>query len=347
VLPPPEEIPLGVNPEVLPGESIMEGGGAPIFGELVEESFPAPPHRRGFLRRLLRPHRSPYADRGLGHERVMFAPFELDISQPQNNIRLRLDNAYGFEFPDRAEFFWAKVGGRGPSEDRVAPFEQVDYQDIRFMFEVGGPKFSVQTEVPIRFLDGKDLYYNTAGFGDMSIKTRLVMIDGRRWQVTQYFGTYTPTGAPGHGTGTGHTSIEPGFLFRYMVNDATYWHGEIKYWVPLGGDPNHSGQIFRWGTGLSYLWYDSDSLAITPTLELVSWTVLDGRKTGLFVTPEGIADSIEVDGETTVNLYPGIRMSYDSGSDLGLFEFGIQGGFTLTETYWYAGILRLEARFVY
>ena len=206
VLPPPQGspqgLPLGVTPELLPGESILGGPGAPIFGELLDDSLPSHPQPHGFLSRLLSPHRSPYDDRGLGHERVMMAPFELDITQPENNIRLRLDNAYGFEFPDRAEYFWAAVGGRGPDGGDVAAFEQVDYQDVRFMFEVGGPKFSVQTEAPIRFLDGKDDFYNTAGFGDMSVKTKLVMIDGRRWQDTQKFGTYMPTGATGHGTAT-------------------------------------------------------------------------------------------------------------------------------------------------
>jgi hypothetical protein len=217
------------------------------------------------------------------------------------------------------------------------------------MWEVGGPKFSVQTELPLRFIDG-EMFPNTAGLGDMSVTTKLLMLDGRRWQITQFMRTYMPTGSPKHGLGNGHTSLEPGFLFRYMWNDSTYLHGEMKYWIPLGGDPNFSGQIFRWGAGISHLWYESDSLAIIPTLEMVSWTVMDGQKTGVFLFPPNpvpVELQAQVDGETTVNIYPGVRVPWDTGGDLGLVEFGLQGGFSITETSWYSSMLRFEARFIY
>lgn len=343
-MPAPYGTPLGPLEEIRPGEMILSESGQPMFGDLVHESL-APRHQRhSFLSRWFGLYRSPYEDRGLGYERVGMAPMELDITQPMNNLRFRFDNAYGFEFPDRAEFFWAKVGGRGPDKDQVAINEQVNYQEIRYMWEVAAsPNVSLQTELPVRFLDPQDMFYNTTGLGDMSITTKLLMMDGRRTQITQYFRTYLPTGAPGHGLGTGHTSLEPGFLFRYMWTDATYLHGELKYWIPLGGDPAHSGQVFRWGAGISHLWYEADSFAIIPTLELVSWTVMDGQKTILPAVPL----AIEVDGETTVNIYPGMRFTWDTGGDLGLFELGLQGGFTITETSWYSGLFRIEARFVY
>ncbi len=99
-----------------------------------------------------RPFYSTQRDQGLGHERVMFAPSEIDISQPLNNLRIREVNYYRYHRPDRAEYSWAKpssIGGMGPS----AVEHYVDYQELRVLMEAGTPKLSVGTEVPLRWLD--------------------------------------------------------------------------------------------------------------------------------------------------------------------------------------------------
>ncbi len=53
-------------------------------------------------------------DPGIGHERVMFAPYFLDVSEPSSNMRFRFQAYYDQHNPDRAEYFWAQIGGRGP-----------------------------------------------------------------------------------------------------------------------------------------------------------------------------------------------------------------------------------------
>ena len=53
---------------------------------------------------------SPTGEPGLGRERVMFAPFEIDITQTFGNFLLRSDAAYNLTKPDRAEYFWARPG---------------------------------------------------------------------------------------------------------------------------------------------------------------------------------------------------------------------------------------------
>ena len=108
----------------------------------------------------------------------------------------------------------------------------MDYQDFRFRFETGGPKFSTTTEIPIRVLDPVT-NANTAGLGDMTVTTRAVLLDGEDWQITQVFNSYFNTGSKTHGTGTGHVSLEPGMLVRWEYSDFTHLHGEIKYLFPL------------------------------------------------------------------------------------------------------------------
>ena len=206
--------------------------------------------------------------------------------------------------------------------------------------EFGGPKMTVGTEIPIRILDPESQGANTAGLADMNITTKTVLLDGNDIQITQIFRTYMPTGAPTHGLGTGHVSMEPGLLFRVKWDEELYFHGEVKYWFPIAGDPNHSGQVLRYGIGTSHLAYETDSMALIPTMELVAWSVLDGRESnGL---PGGGFNN--VDGMTIINAIPGMRLVLDRGGDLGLFELGLSSQFAITGPRWYDSLLRLDLR---
>lgn len=346
-LPPPSP-PAGaeVLPSPLPSEGILYEGDPSLLSPEADPWADHPPC--GPLRQFGCPHCSPVerwfgedeqaTDAGLGQERVMLAPFEIDVTQPFNNLRMRVDCAYNLKQPDRAEFYWARptsLGGVGPN----LPERSLDYQDIRFQLEMGGPKFSAATDIPIRVLD-PDINPNTAGFADMNLTTKLVMIDGERWQITQYFRTYFNTGFSPRGLGTGHISIEPGFLARMKWSDRTYFHAEAKFWIPTPGHLDQAGEVLRFGVGVSHVWFETDSFAAMPTLELVGWSVLDGLET---TYPTGAL--VEVDPEGIFNVYPGIRFVRDAESDLGLAELGISGGAALTTNQWYETLIRVEARF--
>ncbi|HEY1064899.1 MAG TPA: hypothetical protein VGE52_02270, partial [Pirellulales bacterium] len=88
---------------------------------------------------------------GLGAEYVPFAMFEIDNARPKNQLRLRIDAAYDWEFPDRAEYFYAKSGGTGVGPPLVDSY--VNYQDYRLYNETGGDKISAFVEIPIRSID--------------------------------------------------------------------------------------------------------------------------------------------------------------------------------------------------
>ncbi len=72
---------------------------------------------------------------GVGHDRVMLAPFIIDSTQPTNNLRFRVDAGYREQSPDRADYFWAQEGGVGPK----LPERAVNYQDVCSAWEVAPP----------------------------------------------------------------------------------------------------------------------------------------------------------------------------------------------------------------
>ena len=278
-------------------------------------------------------------DIGVGAERLPFALFEMDAAKPSNNIRFRLEAGYDWEFPDRAEFFWSRLGGKGPSLTTPAE-SSVDYQDLRMAIEMGGPKFSATTELPLRFINPTELA-NTGGLGDLILTTKTVMVDGDRFRLTQVLRNQLATGTAKSGRGNGHVSMEPGFVAGYQWTDRTMLHGELKLWFPIGGEPGFSGPVLRYGFGAANLLYDSDTFAILPTFELVGWSILNAQRTGTL----GAITSI--DGEDIINVYPGLRVVRDFGGDAGLFEFGINGGFAVTSRHWYDSLIRMDLRWTF
>jgi hypothetical protein len=275
---------------------------------------------------------------GIGHERVMFALFEIPSSQPSSNMRFRFNATYDERNPDRADFFWAQTGGRGPK----LPERSVDYQDAIASWEVAsGKAFSLTTDIPLRFV-APDVNPNTGGLGDLALTTKTVLLNGADWQITQIFRTELPTGDPGKGTGNGHVSLEPGFLFRLKWSPETYFHSQLTYWFPIGDNPVYGGQVLKYGFGVSHLLYESDAFAAIPTLEFNGWTVLNGAQTTF---PLGLMQPVDTMG--IFNVRPGIRFVRDTGGDLGLFEWGVSGSFGITQNKWYDASWLIEARFVF
>ena len=277
----------------------------------------------------------PQPEGGIGEERVMFAPFLIETPVPQNYTGFRFDFASGLETPDRSELFWAKKGIGPPLNEN-----NVNYQDVTLALASGGKYFSTTTKVPIRFIN-PDINDSTVGLGDLSIATRLLIIDGDHWKLTQYFNTILPTGSKARGLGTGHTSLEPGFLAQLKWTDKTYFFGDLRYQFPIGGDTIHSGQRLMYGLGMSTVQYQTDIFAVIPTFELIGWSALDGAKT----LPNGLV--VDVDSETAAVLSTGIRFVLGPAGDLGLFEAGINSAVSLNDRALYQTLTTIDFRFVY
>lgn len=274
-------------------------------------------------------------DTGIGHERVMLAPFELDNTQPLNNVSVRWDTFNRMITPDRAEYFWARPGVGPPLPER-----RLDYQELRFLFETGGKSLSVLTEVPIRSIDPV-VNNNTTGLSNMSIGPKAVIINGKRWQVSHIFRTFLKTGSPAKGWAVDHISLEPAVLVRYEWTKRTFLHGELKFRFPVGGDPDFAGQVLKYGFGVSTILYETDTFAAIPTLEFVGWSILDGQKS----LPDGSIAG--VDGENFGAVFPGIRFVLGPANDLGLFELGIGGGLSFSDNGLFENALRVDLRFSY
>lgn len=277
----------------------------------------------------------PTADIGIGHERVQFAPFQIENAEPIRNIRTRFDAAYGLTAPDRAEYFWA-AAGEGPA----IPPGKIDYYDFRYISESGGDKLSVVTDIPVRVLNyAPDV--STGGLGNISMATKTAIVTGDDWYVSNIFRMYLPLGSESRGTANGHLSLEPGLLARYRYNDELYFHGQLKWWIPMGGNKQFTGQVLNYGWGLSYILYETDAYAVLPTLEFDGWSVLSGKQTQTNGTVTSIKD------DNFVNILGGIRYVLGPAGDLGLFEFGVTGGLHTGSAGWYRQMLRVELRWTY
>jgi hypothetical protein len=281
-------------------------------------------------------------DRGIGYERVAMAPFIIDIAQPMNQFAFRLDAAYGWRRPDLAEWLFARpssLGGQGPP----AIERSVNYQDFDFLTELGTRAMSVRTLIPVRLVD-PEINENTGGLGDIQLETKVLLLDGQRWKISQVNGFYFNTGDAQKGLGTGHISMEPGVLASFEWNPATILHSEAKFLFPLGGgNPDQVGDVLTWGFGVSHILYDSDGFAVIPTLETVFYSILHSGG----YTDYDDQSFHHFTGDTVPTIHAGLRFAWDRTRDFPLVEFGISGGVGLGMNAGYSSLFRAELRVVY
>lgn len=258
----------------------------------------------------------------------MYAPTVLDtaITVPHYGIRYQIDS--GLNRPDRAEYFWASDSA-GPGHD-----PNVNVQDVHFRLALGNERVMAITEYTMRSLD-PELAGNTTGMGDIVIGAQGLVVDGKRTKVATIFRTHIAKGNTSRGLGTGNTAIEPGILIRHCRSPETYWFGELKYWVPLKGNADTSGEVLTTGLGVSTIAAESDVFAFIPTLEVRLLSFLSGGET--IANPSTIG---RVDGKTAVEIYPGARFVLGPESDIGLWELGFAGGVTAGDGNWF------DSRFV-
>src|SRR5258708_5540601 len=72
------------------------------------------------------------------------APFFVDGARPVTQMRVRWDWNLNVIDPDRAEYLWAKIGGKGPKK----PETNLNYNSLSIYNEAAIQSFSVFTEIP-------------------------------------------------------------------------------------------------------------------------------------------------------------------------------------------------------
>ena len=297
----------------------------------------------------------------------------IDSAVPRSNIRLRYDDAYNMNRPDRAEYFYpqcgcyffgkntpifSSVGQRNASRRAFGPpLPETKINNIQeystYVEYAPLQHVSMFVEVPVRYIDPQQ-NKNAVGFGDMNLGFKYAFIAQPDAFYTFQFKTYVPTGAGELGMGTNHPSLEPGLLAFQRLSERLYFVGEFRDWIPVHGTtsvalPNKqfAGNILNYGLGAFYNMVLTDNFRVAPISEFVGWTTLGGLET----TQAGAQSA---SGDTIVNMKVGVRF--------GLGDYNLPGGGSqlndrlsfyagyaraLTGDFWYKDMLRLEIIWYY
>jgi hypothetical protein len=287
----------------------------------------------------------------------------------ESQIRIRFDDNFEDQFPDRSEFIYAKCACyRGlqniipPAFDPRAPGpgpgvpQAINFQQLYLNAEYSPQRrFSAFVEVPIRWLQPQGFksippfsgFSNQAGLGDVMAGFKLAAVASESTYLTFQFKGYFPSGDASKGLGTNHSSVEPSLLLYHGFSSRFALEGQLGDWHPIGGSAGvpitasegFAGDVFFYGIGPSYKLYDGNRVKIAPVVELFGWHVLSGFQTQPITgTVDGAAS--EVSGMNIVNLKAGLRVSVGSHS-----SFYVGFGQALTHDDWYKHIVRLEYRY--
>jgi hypothetical protein len=271
----------------------------------------------------------------------------IDSAIVTNQVRSRYDAAFDSNRPSRAEFFYPKGGPGGPGPK--LPESSIDYQEMStYVEELLTPRFSTFVEVPFRYFDG-GANANAYGLSDVNAGFRWAMLADADTVATLQFRTYAPSGEADRGLGTRHVSLEPALLVFQRLTDAVTLEGEFRDWIPVGGT-DFSGNVLRYGLGVSYLAFNTNTLRASPVAEVVGWTVLGGKEqvgaTGVPAVP--VVQSAS--GDTIVNAKLGVRVGFGDMSPWSLLsqsDLYVGYGRALTGEVWYKDIVRVELRMRY
>lgn len=253
-----------------------------------------------------------------------------DSAKPVSRTRIRWDAGFHGSTPDRAEFFWSRIGGRGPG----AAESGVNYDQIEIYTEFATERFSFFSNMPYRSLDPV-VNPHAAGFGNMSLGTKSLMIDSEILLMTFQFKTTIPMANAAKGIDNGHTALEPSLLFTVKVLPETYIQSQVAEWIPLGGDPNFMGAILHYHMSLNHTFIKpNNNFQFIGTVEFNGYSFQDG----LF-TPFPAAAPVAASGYAYLSVGPGFRLVFCQKFDAG---FGVQ--FATSRQHFAQDLYRTEIR---
>ena len=181
----------------------------------------------------------------------------IDNAVVESEIRVRFDAAFDDQFPDRAEFIYAKCAcyrglqniipaafdpnapGPGPGVEKA-----INYQQLYLNAEYSPHRrFSGFVEVPIRWLQPQGFFpippfapfSNQSGLGDVMAGIKLAAVATESTYLTFQFKSYFPSGDSSKGLGTNHYSVEPSLLLYHALSPRFTVEGQLGDWHPIGG----------------------------------------------------------------------------------------------------------------
>jgi hypothetical protein len=267
------------------------------------------------------------------------AAFFVDHARPQSHMRIRWDHGADMFLPDRNEFFWARIGRKGPRQ----PENTFGYHDFTMYTEIANGGFGFFVEGPFYRILDTNLNPYDAGWGDMNLGTKSMFIDCELLQLTFQFRTWIPTGPSIKGFGTGHVTLEPSLLATLKVTPNTYVETQISEWIPIGGDDEFAGTVLHTHTSINHLLCRKKALQFIGTLEYQNYIFQDGALTlpanaqGGAAAPNFLTTGSS--GEAYHYAGPGFRIVICDKYDIG---FG--AAFSLTSDHFADQLYRTEFR---
>jgi hypothetical protein len=256
----------------------------------------------------------------------------IDGAIPVNRVRLRADLDYNYPFPDRGEFTYS----HSPMKPGESAELRADQQEFFAYLELALAKqFSIFAEVPVRALS-PTLDPNATGLSDVNAGFKYAFLSEDDYVASFQLRVIAPTGSKSLHLGSGHASIEPALLGYAHVTEELAVEGELRLWIPVGGEPSYDSHLVRYGVGASYQALATEQVKVFPVLELVGWTFLDGQKS--INAPDGTGVVVGAGGDTIVNAKLGVRFRTDYG------DFYVGYGRALTGVPFYKDIVRAEYR---
>jgi hypothetical protein len=263
-------------------------------------------------------------------------------------MMLRYDGQFGLQHLDRAEFLFARFNTM-PMQQFIPPSpcaqpnlqgkgvsgipDRGNLDELHFYTEVARGNFSFFIDLPYRraeFTDSRlsgllgEHACDHSGLDDLNLGTKAMLLDCELLQLTFQFRTYLPTGDPGNGLGTGHTSLEPSLLFALKLTPDCYLQGQFAYWFALGGDPNYQGSLSYNDVSLNkVLCHILPDVELIGTLEASNWNFLDGAYTNVIrLTPDpnngGTKTPTITRADSTMWAFgPGLRLNVCNRIDVG------------------------------
>jgi hypothetical protein len=326
-------------------------------GEVQQGSSPATTQKNAEKSKASKPQTEPKAE--IPASMVGY----IDDPIVSSKIRIRFDDDFDDEFPDRSEFIYTKCGcyaslspgspsydphahGPAPGVPKSINFQQlytnVEYAPLR--------RFSAFVEVPIRwlqpqgFLTGPSGFSDQVGLSDVMAGIKFAAIASENTYVTFQFRGYFPSGDSSKGLGTNHYSVEPSLLLYDRLSSRFALEGQVGDWHPIGGSAGvptsvsegFAGDVFFYGIGPSYKLYQGNRFSAAPVVELFGWHVLGGFQTQLSA-PNLAA---EVSGMNIVNIKAGLRIGVGYRN-----SFYVGFGQAVTHDDWYKHLFRAEYRY--
>lgn len=257
------------------------------------------------------------------------AAFFVDSARPYSMTRLRWDAGRNMIQPDRAEYFWAAIGKKGPPK----PETGLNYNELSLYVEAATERFSFFINTPYRNVDA-DVNGGSGGFGDLVLGTKSLFLDSELLQMTFQFTTSIPVGVAGRGIGVGHVNLVPSLLASVKLYPDTYWQSQLSYVIPVSGTPGFAGSVLEYRNALNHvLCRPLPDTALIGTIEGVGYTFTSGS----FTDAGGVVRS--ANDQTYFTLGPGLRLCICDKVDFGI---GIQ--FAVTSFHFADQLYRTELR---